>query len=619
MVSTRLRRLTAAASLVLLTTGSAWALGAPSASAAGTDRYVATTGSDTTGNADNTCAVQTAPCKTIQHAVDSAGSGDTVHVGAGSYAESVLIGAAELDPAGITIAGAGAEATKVTGNPAGSGSIAFGFNFENVPATLRDLAVTGVERASGSSTPAVGVEVEGTSATFTDVDVSGNADGGVIAQNAVITATGSHFDHNGTSATQGLGFAGCGVIVIGGAASVDTSSASSNALCGVAVLGGLVVDRRPAADAPAAGLVFARSTAADNTGPGLLDEGAPAGQVTNSTLSGNGGGGLYVTASTVSVVHSTITDTQRYTVTDVPDQAAIAIEDQVAAAARIASPSKVNHTLRALSRHSSVTPRLRAAAAAPSSSTVTVSGSIVADNDVPDCSQHITDGGYNLSRDAANSCGFSTAKHSLTKTNPKLGRLGNHGGATQTQLPLKASPAIDAEPGGTADCSDAARDQRGVLRPQPTGGRCDLGSVELAAEAIAISPQSLPHGTVGKAYTRTITATGGQYPTYTWSLASGDLPDGLAFSSHGVLSGTPTKAGTFTFVVSVNDPVLKRYTIVIDAPAGTNGNGTAPLANTGSDVTSLAVGGTGAVLAGLMLLLTAGRLGRSRARHRPVV
>lgn len=52
------------------------------------------------------------------------------------------------------------------------------------------------------------------------------------------------------------------------------------------------------------------------------------------------------------------------------------------------------------------------------------------------------------------------------------------------------------------------------------------------------------NGKIGIAFSQTITATGGVAP-YTWD-AIGTLPPGLAFSSGGVLSGTPTTAGTYS-------------------------------------------------------------------------
>jgi hypothetical protein len=102
-----------------------------------------------------------------------------------------------------------------------------------------------------------------------------------------------------------------------------------------------------------------------------------------------------------------------------------------------------------------------------------------------------------------------------------------------------------------------------------------------------------------------------------WSLAPGSsLPPGLKLSSGGALSGTPTKAGTYAVTVSVNDPVLKDYTIVIDAATGADGNGNEPIANTGSNVLPLSTVGGGAVLAGFLVLIGAGLIGRRPGRHR---
>jgi uncharacterized repeat protein (TIGR03803 family) len=74
-----------------------------------------------------------------------------------------------------------------------------------------------------------------------------------------------------------------------------------------------------------------------------------------------------------------------------------------------------------------------------------------------------------------------------------------------------------------------------------------------AAAPLTITMTGLSSGTVGVSYTATLMATGGVAP-YVWSIASGSLPPGLALaSSMGVISGTPTAAGTDNFVVEVTD------------------------------------------------------------------
>ena len=92
---------------------------------------------------------------------------------------------------------------------------------------------------------------------------------------------------------------------------------------------------------------------------------------------------------------------------------------------------------------------------------------------------------------------------------------------------------------------------------------------------LAITTTSLPGANIGVAYTTTITATGGQSP-YTFAVSSGTLPAGLTLTSAGVLSGTPTAAGSFTFTVTVTDSASNivrleiRTTIEVASVAGSD-------------------------------------------------
>jgi hypothetical protein len=71
--------------------------------------------------------------------------------------------------------------------------------------------------------------------------------------------------------------------------------------------------------------------------------------------------------------------------------------------------------------------------------------------------------------------------------------------------------------------------------------------------ALAVTTTSLPAAQVGKAYTATLTATGGT-PPLTWSITAGTLPAGLSLTaSSGVIAGTPTAAvnsDALTFAVT---------------------------------------------------------------------
>jgi len=69
-------------------------------------------------------------------------------------------------------------------------------------------------------------------------------------------------------------------------------------------------------------------------------------------------------------------------------------------------------------------------------------------------------------------------------------------------------------------------------------------------DGLIVSTLSLPNGSTYKTYSAKIVTTGGKTP-YAYSTTS--LPPGLKLSSAGVISGTPTVAGTYRFTVTVRD------------------------------------------------------------------
>ncbi|NBS79023.1 hypothetical protein EBS57_04250 [bacterium] len=112
-------------------------------------------------------------------------------------------------------------------------------------------------------------------------------------------------------------------------------------------------------------------------------------------------------------------------------------------------------------------------------------------------------------------------------------------------------------------------DYNGVI---PTGGIVDVGfvanfttaglqptnilfnGVSTTVPVLSVSNLALNSATVGTATSQTLLATGGTAP-YSWSVITGTLPAGLTLSPAGVLSGTPTMAGTATFTVQAKDSV----------------------------------------------------------------
>lgn len=73
--------------------------------------------------------------------------------------------------------------------------------------------------------------------------------------------------------------------------------------------------------------------------------------------------------------------------------------------------------------------------------------------------------------------------------------------------------------------------------------------LQAGCPTITVAPATLPNGSVGAAYSQTITASGGTAP-YTFAVTSGTLPTGLTLSAGGTLNGTPTAAAVFGFTVT---------------------------------------------------------------------
>ena len=93
---------------------------------------------------------------------------------------------------------------------------------------------------------------------------------------------------------------------------------------------------------------------------------------------------------------------------------------------------------------------------------------------------------------------------------------------------------------------------------------------------LALLTSTLPAGSKHNRYASTMRAKGG-LPWYSWSVASGALPDGLTLdSSNGVIYGEPTRAGNFTFTIRVTDSsgqaasvVSAPYNLSVSTPADT--------------------------------------------------
>jgi len=99
-----------------------------------------------------------------------------------------------------------------------------------------------------------------------------------------------------------------------------------------------------------------------------------------------------------------------------------------------------------------------------------------------------------------------------------------------------------------------------VTATDATGASGSLGctgsqpyTLIISCAAVALSPSSLPNGTVATVYSQTISASGGSAP-YTFTVTAGTLPPGLGLNgSTGLLSGSPSATGSFSFTITATD------------------------------------------------------------------
>lgn len=135
------------------------------------------------------------------------------------------------------------------------------------------------------------------------------------------------------------------------------------------------------------------------------------------------------------------------------------------------------------------------------------------------------------------------------------------------------------------------------------------GALSARATSLAIATKALTNATAGTPYSQTLTAVGGQAP-YTWALSSGGLPDGLALSPSGTISGTPDPTGSWEFsypfqaYITVTDAnnssAAKSYSVaLLPAQVGS------PSATTNYTLTVINGSGGGTYAAGTIVSISA--------------
>src|SRR5688572_40747 len=129
-------------------------------------------------------------------------------------------------------------------------------------------------------------------------------------------------------------------------------------------------------------------------------------------------------------------------------------------------------------------------------------------------------------------------------------------------LALQPNGAISGVP-------TAAASHRFTVLARDAHGATGVHDAVLNVIALTVSPATLALGSVGDAYTQTLSTSGGSGP-YVYTVSAGSLPAGLILSRNGRISGTPVTVGSARFTISATDAshatTARSYTLRIGAP-----------------------------------------------------
>lgn len=441
----------------------------------------------------------------------------------------------------------------VTGNHAGQGGGAFITARSPVALNLTRVTVSNNTSDFGSG----GIETDdGGNITLDNCTITGNSspagDGAIRIRSSgqTLSVSNSNISNNTGQTTGGIFFAGTTLTITNSTISGNVSQFDTG---GIHIQGGT---------AAITGSTISGNSAV-GVGGGIRLFLAGALTLVNSTISGNSatasGGGLWFSSPTAhTITNSTISGNSA------PVGAGIRV-DNVGVALTLGNTIVANST-------------------GGANCSMTAGATI-------------TSGNNNL--EDTNTCSF-TQPNDLVNQNPTLGPLASNGGPTQTHALLAGSIAIDAA--NNANCP--ATDQRGVVRPQPLGGLCDIGAFEFQQVAVAdllLTKTDAPDPVnVGANLTYTHTVTNNGPGAAAFVVLTDTLPANVIFVSAtpstgtcahaaGVVTcdlGTLANAATATVTIIVTPATAAAGTMLTNSSSVATSSSDPDLANNSASATT---------------------------------
>ncbi len=168
-----------------------------------------------------------------------------------------------------------------------------------------------------------------------------------------------------------------------------------------------------------------------------------------------------------------------------------------------------------------------------------------------------------------------------------------HGTATASGTTITYTPATGFF--GTDTFTYTATNATGTSSPA-------TATITVSPPVISVTPTTLAGGTVGTAYSQSLSPSGGQAPySFATTLASGALPAGLSLGASGTISGTPTASGVFTFTVSGTDSSTLTHAGFTSATISLTIAVAAPTVSSISPTSGPTAGGTSVTITGTNL------------------